>query len=166
MENPHAHPGDDVIAHLRSARSGITAQEAAQRLQIHGPNRLPTPPKDGVLKRFFKHFHDVLIYILIAAAGITALLGHWIDTGVILGVVVINAIIGFIQEGKAEAALEGIRKMLSIHAQAKRDGQWLEVDAETLANILGSNSYHTGLPVPLPETPQPALGAEPSSGKE
>ncbi len=132
MENPHAHPGDDVIAHLRSARSGITAQEAAQRLQIHGPNRLPTPPKDGVLKRFFKHFHDVLIYILIAAAGITALLGHWIDTGVILGVVVINAIIGFIQEGKAEAALEGIRKMLSIHAQAKRDGQWLEVDAETL----------------------------------
>ena len=132
MENPHAHPGDDVIAHLRSARSGITAQEAAQRLQTHGPNRLPTPPKDGVLKRFFKHFHDVLIYILIAAAGITALLGHWIDTGVILGVVVINAIIGFIQEGKAEAALEGIRKMLSIHAQAKRDGQWLEVDAETL----------------------------------
>ncbi len=74
----------------------------------------------------------MLIYVLLGAAAITALLGHWIDTGVILGVVVINAIIGFIQEGKAEQALEGIRKMLSLHAQVCRDGRWNAIDADTL----------------------------------
>jgi calcium-translocating P-type ATPase len=132
MENPHAHSGDDVMAQWRSSRSGLSAQDAAQRLQTHGPNRLPTPPKDGLLTRFFRHFHNVLIYVLLGAAGITAMLGRWTDTGVILGVVVINCVIGFIQEGKAEAALESIRKMLSIRAQARRDGQWLDVDAESL----------------------------------
>jgi magnesium-transporting ATPase (P-type) len=79
-----------------------------------------------------RHFHDTLIYILIGAAVITAALGHWIDTLVIMAVVVINAIIGLIQEGKAEQALEGIRKMLSAHAQVRRDGEWKEVDAEDL----------------------------------
>lgn len=120
------------MAELNSHADGISSEEAGLRLASHGANRLPAPPRDGVLKRFFKHFHDVLIYILVAAAGITALLGHWIDTGVILGVVVINAIIGFIQEGKAEAALEGIRKMLSMRAHARRDGQWVAVDAASL----------------------------------
>ncbi|MCK6376688.1 MAG: HAD-IC family P-type ATPase, partial [Zoogloea sp.] len=77
-------------------------------------------------------FNDVLIYVLLGAAAITASLGHWIDTGVILGVVVINAIIGFIQEGKAEEALAGIRKMLSLRAEACRDGHWSAVDADGL----------------------------------
>ena len=117
---------------LSAGKDGLSFDEAERRLADVGPNRLPAPPKDGPLKRFFKHFHDVLIYILIAAAGITALLAHWIDTGVILGVVIINAIAGFIQEGKAEKALEGIRKMLSLNAQVRRDGQWGEVEADTL----------------------------------
>jgi magnesium-transporting ATPase (P-type) len=79
-----------------------------------------------------QHFHDLLIYILIAAAAVTAVLGHWVDTGVILAVVIINAIIGFIQEGKAEQALEGIRKMLSLHAHTRRDGEWVELEADDL----------------------------------
>ena len=66
------------------------------------------------------------------AAGVTAALGHWVDTGVILGVVVINAIIGVFQEGKAEQALAGIRKMLSVHAQARRGGDWAEIAADEL----------------------------------
>lgn len=81
---------------------------------------------------FFKHFHDLLIYILIAAAVVTAMLGHWVDTGVILGVVLINAIIGFIQEGKAEQAIEGIRKMLSLHAHVRRGGRWVTIEADSL----------------------------------
>ncbi len=82
--------------------------------------------------RFLMQFHNVLIYVLIAAAVITAAMGHWVDSLVILGVVVINAAIGFIQEGKAEAALEAIRGMLSPHAQVLRDGRRQEIDAAEL----------------------------------
>jgi len=132
IENAHARAADEVLAALDSSPAGLSADEAARRLAEIGPNRLPEPPRDGVVKRFFKHFNDVLIYVLLGAAAITASLGHWIDTGVILGVVVINAIIGFIQEGKAEEALAGIRKMLSLRAEACRDGHWSAVDADGL----------------------------------
>ena len=128
----HANTPADVLQAFAASAQGLSQQEAQQRLLKYGPNRLPAPDKEGLLKRFFKHFHDILIYILLAAAGITALLGHWIDTAVIVGVVTINAIIGFIQEGKAEAALEGIRKMLSARAQTLRDGEWREIDASEL----------------------------------
>jgi magnesium-transporting ATPase (P-type) len=123
---------DEALKILKSRREGLTTDEAQIRLKELGPNRLPEPQKEGVLKRFFKHFHDILIYILIAAAMITAALGHWVDTWVIAGVVFINAIIGFIQEGKAEAALEGIRKMLSLHAQVMRNKKWHDIEAENL----------------------------------
>ena len=132
LEHAHARTADEVLSALDSCPAGLSADEAARRLAEVGPNRLPEPPRDGLLKRFFKHFNDVLIYVLLGAAAITASLGHWIDTGVILGVVVINAIIGFIQEGKAEEALAGIRKMLSLRADACRDGQWSAVDADGL----------------------------------
>jgi magnesium-transporting ATPase (P-type) len=130
IENPHALEPEEVLKILRAQPDGLTAADAEERLNRVGPNKLAAAPKEGLLVRFFKHFHDVLIYILIGAAAVTALLGHWIDTSVILAVVIINAIIGFIQEGKAEQALEGIRKMLSLHAHARRDGQWMEIEAE------------------------------------
>jgi magnesium-transporting ATPase (P-type) len=123
---------EDVLEQLKSSPDGLTAEEAEKRLQEIGPNRLAPPQREGLLKRFFKHFNDVLIYILLVAALVTAMLGHWVDTGVILGVVVINAIIGFIQEGKAEQAMQGIRKMLSLHAHACRDGAWDSIEAENL----------------------------------
>ena len=132
VRDPHALSADDVCAALDSGLPGLTSEEARQRLETTGPNRLPTGKKEGILKRFFKHFHDMLIYILLGAAVITAALGHWVDTAVIMAVVVINAIIGFIQEGKAEQALEGIRKMLSPHADAKRNGEWEQLDAEAV----------------------------------
>ena len=74
----------------------------------------------------------MLIYVLLASAAITATLGHWVDTSVILGVVIINAIVGFVQEGKAESALAAIRKMLSLRALVLRDGQRREIPAEEL----------------------------------
>jgi len=122
----------DVLEALRSAPTGLTADEAARRLAAHGPNRLTPPHRRGPFARFLLQFHNVLIYVLLGAAGVTAALGHWVDTGVILGVVVINALIGFIQEGKAEKSLDAIRNMLSLRAIVLRDGRRQEIAAENL----------------------------------
>ncbi|MGB3955271.1 MAG: cation-transporting P-type ATPase [Brooklawnia sp.] len=131
-ETPHALPSKQVLAQLGASDDGLSAQEAATRLESHGPNRLPEPQKESKLKRFFKHFNDALIYVLLAAAVITGVQGHWIDTALILLVVVFNAVIGYVQEGQAENALAGIRQMLSATATARRDGEWVVVDAEDL----------------------------------
>jgi magnesium-transporting ATPase (P-type) len=126
----HARDAAEVLEHFRASSRGLTQDEAARRLQEHGPNRLKPPQRRGPVKRFLLQFHNVLIYVLLAAASVTALLGHWVDTGVILGVVLVNSIIGFIQEGKAERALDAIRDMLSPHAVVRRDGQTHEIAAE------------------------------------
>lgn len=128
----HAIDQTDVLKQLKSSLDGLTATEAAQRLSQNGPNLLPESQTRGPLKRFFAQCHNVLIYVLLAAALITALLDHWIDTGVIIGVVMINAIIGFIQEGKAEDALRAIKKMLSSQALVLRDNKRITVPAEDL----------------------------------
>ena len=132
VSNPHALPAEDVLEQMGGQRDGLTAAEAADRLKTVGPNQLPAPPKEGLLKRFFKHFNDILIYILLVAGVAKAFLGHWVDACVILAVAVINAIVGFVQEGKAEEALEGIRKMLSLRAHTRRAGEWVELDAAEL----------------------------------
>ena len=112
--------------------NGLSDEEAAKRQEEFGANELPEPKKDSALIKFFKHFNDVLIYVLLAAAVITLFLGHFIDTGVILMVVVINAIIGYIQQNKAEKALDSIRKMLSLKATALRSSVRKEVPSADL----------------------------------
>jgi len=128
----YAEPATGVLEALGVHRAGLSSNEARRRLARYGPNRLPPPRRRGPLARFLAQFHNLLIYVLLAAAVMTAALAHWVDTGVILGVVVINAIIGFIQEGKAESALEAIRHMLPVHALVLRDAQRIELPAEEL----------------------------------
>ncbi|MGB7963331.1 MAG: HAD-IC family P-type ATPase [Propionicimonas sp.] len=122
----------DTLDGLTVTPEGLSSDEAASRLRRMGPNRLPEPPRDGPLKRFLSHFDDVLIYILLGAAALKAAMGEWIDFWVILAVAVINAVIGFVQEGRAEEALAGIKAMLSADAQVRRDGTWVSVPAEEL----------------------------------
>jgi magnesium-transporting ATPase (P-type) len=110
----------------------LAQTEAGHRLAEHGPNRLTPARPHSALMRFLVQFHNTLIYVLLGASVVTALLGHWVDTGVIVGVVVINALIGFLQEGKAERALEAIRTMLSLKATVYRDGQRLSIPSEDL----------------------------------
>ena len=131
-EAMHALHADAIMARLQTATTGLTAEEAQARLARFGPNRLTPRRGRGPLVRFLLQFHNVLIYILLAAAGVTALLAHWVDTGVIIGVVVINAIVGFIQEGKAEQALAAIRRMLSLKATVIRSGKMRGIAAEEL----------------------------------
>ncbi|MBH0238348.1 cation-transporting P-type ATPase [Methylobrevis albus] len=129
---PHSLPADACLAELGTGANGLTGAEAARRLGLHGPNRLPETPAKGPLRRFLAQFHNVLIYVLIAAAMVTGALQHWVDTGVILAVVLANAAIGFVQEGKAEAAMAAIRQMLAPHTAALRDGARVTVDAADL----------------------------------
>ncbi|PWE17376.1 carbonate dehydratase [Marinicauda salina] len=129
----HALSDEDALRALESAREGLSSEEAARRLAEHGPNRLPEPPRRSVVLRFLAHFHHVLIYVLIASAAVTAALGHWVDTGVILAVVLVNAVIGFVQEGRAEQAMEAIRGMLAPRSAVLRDGRRRTVDAAELA---------------------------------
>jgi potassium/sodium efflux P-type ATPase len=129
----HAMSAGEAISELGTdAERGLTAGEVAERLDRYGRNRLPEEPGQSPLIRFLKQFHNVLIYVLIVAAGFTAFLGEWIDTGVIIAVVIVNAVIGFVQEGKAERALEEIRRMLSLTADVIRGGRRETIDAELL----------------------------------
>lgn len=128
----HALESEAVLRQLDSDLAGLTPREAAARLAAHGPNRLPPPQRRGPLQRFLLQFHNVVIYVLMAAAVVTALLGHWVDTGVIAAVVLLNTLIGFIQEGKAEKALDAVRRMLSPSAVTLRGGERLTIPAEQL----------------------------------
>ena len=128
----HAISPQLALERLASSANGLSEAEAERRLQRHGPNRLRPPTRRGPLARFALQFHNVLIYVLLGAAAVTAALAHWVDTGVILGVVLINAVVGFIQEGNAERALDAIRKMLSPRAIVLRDARRIEVSAEQL----------------------------------
>lgn len=128
----HTYGIDNVFQKVSASVDGLSQHHAQDRLQEYGPNRLRPAKKKGPLARFLAQFHNILIYVLLASACITALLGHWVDSGVILGVVILNAIIGFIQEGKAETALDAIRNMLSHQAMVKRDGKFINIAADQL----------------------------------
>ncbi|WP_295885172.1 cation-transporting P-type ATPase [uncultured Thiohalocapsa sp.] len=128
----HHLSAEEAQARLDGGHEGLSPHEARQRLDAHGPNRLPEPKTRGPWLRFLAQFHNVLIYVLLAAGLVTALLQHWLDAGVIFGVVLVNAAIGFVQEGKAEDALKAIRNMLSPQAMVWRGGRLVTVDAAEL----------------------------------
>jgi len=128
----HTQTVESVTERLQTSPEGLSASEAEQRLSKYGANHLPEPPRQGAFKRFLLQFNNVLIYVLIGAAVITALLQHLIDTLVIIAVVIVNAIIGFIQEGKAEKAMDAIRHMLAPTASVIRNGERHVIAAELL----------------------------------
>ncbi|NLD69712.1 MAG: cation-transporting P-type ATPase [Limnobacter sp.] len=129
----HALAADETVERLATdARAGLSAERAEALLARHGPNLLPAPPRRPAWLRLLSQFHNLLIYLMLTAGAITAVLGHWVDTAVLLTAVVINAIIGFIQEGRAETALDAIRRMLSLQATVVRDGRRHHLPAERL----------------------------------
>lgn len=128
----HMQTQQQAMAALGSRLDGLSTLEAQERLLRYGPNQLIGSHKRSAWMRLLMQFHNVLLYVMLIAAGITAFLGHWLDTGVLLAAVVVNALIGFVQEGKAESALDAIRAMLSAHAVVMRDGQRQELDATCL----------------------------------
>ncbi|MDP2283171.1 MAG: HAD-IC family P-type ATPase, partial [Pseudohongiella sp.] len=132
VESPHTDHAESVLTALGVGSSGLSAADSAHRLEVAGQNRLPEAARAGPVRRFLQQFNNLLILILIAAAGITALLGHLLDTSVILAVVLVNTVLGFVQEGKAEKAIAAIRDMLAPRATVIRDGVRQTIDAQTL----------------------------------
>ncbi|UZW14765.1 cation-transporting P-type ATPase [Clostridium pasteurianum] len=132
-KNWHSMTSDEVIGCLETNDlKGITEKEAQNRIEEFGKNLLPEGKKESPFIKFLKQFNDVLIFVLLGCAVIAAALRHFVDTGVIIGVVVINGVIGFLQENKAERALEGIKNMLSLRAHVMRDGKRIEIDSADL----------------------------------
>ena len=129
----HAEQAADVLEQLETdSGRGLNSNRVGELLQQHGRNKLPEEKKRSWVARLFAQFHNVLIYLLIAAAVVAGVLSEWVEAAVILAVVVINVLVSFIQEGKAERALEGIRNMLSLEAVVVRDGKRQTIDAEEL----------------------------------
>lgn len=132
IQNCHNQTSEETLAALDTTLTGLSEEDVKLRLNIFGLNKLFEPAQRNVLLRFLYHFHNILIYVLIGAATITALLGHTVDTFVIIAVVIINAIIGFYQEGKAEKAMEAIRHMLALRATVIRAGKRQIIQGEEL----------------------------------
>ncbi|QDQ89349.1 cation-transporting P-type ATPase [Rhodococcus sp. WB9] len=129
----HSIAAHEVVLLLETdPHRGLSSDEAARRLESFGPNTLPAVAGPGVVMRMLTQFHNPLIYVLLVAGAITAVLGEYVDSAVIFAVVVANAVIGFIQESKAESALDSLRSMVHTTARVVRDGQGQTIASEAL----------------------------------
>ena len=131
--NWHALSPEEALRTLSaSVATGLSHREAERRLADYGINSLPIQERRGAFLRLVLQFHNPLIYVLMAAGIMTFWLRDYVDTAVIAAVVVVNAIIGFVQEGRAEKALEGVRSMLASRATVLRESERREIDAQLL----------------------------------
>lgn len=128
----HALTADEAITQLETTRDGLSQEQVSQRLSNFGPNKLSEAPQASTLARFLKQFANLLVIVLMVAGILTAFLQHWIDTAVIFAVVIVNALIGVVQEGKAEKAMDSIRQMLALKAAVIRNGKRRTVAGEEL----------------------------------
>ncbi|HAU91867.1 MAG TPA: carbonate dehydratase [Alteromonas sp.] len=128
----HALTADEAITQLETTRDGLSQEQVSQRRSSYGPNKLPEAPQASTLARFLKQFANLLVIVLMVAGILTAFLQHWIDTAVIFAVVIVNALIGVVQEGKAEKAMDSIRQMLALKAAVIRNGKRRTVAGEEL----------------------------------
>ncbi len=123
----------EVLHILKSSKSGLSTEEAEKRLKKYGKNKLPEKKRFSQLEIAFSQLKSPLVYILLIAALVTFALEHFIDTGVILAAVIINTIVGFIQETKAEKSLEKLKQMVEHKSRVMRDGIEKEMSAEYIA---------------------------------
>jgi Ca2+-transporting ATPase len=130
----HALPVDEVLEALGSdGEMGLADDEAATRLQTYGPNTLAESQGPGALRLFLEQFNNALVWLLLAAATISGVvLEEWVDTGVILAIVAINAVLGFVQESRAEKALSALEALSAPEAVVRRSGHDRVVEARTL----------------------------------
>ncbi|MDR7329374.1 HAD-IC family P-type ATPase [Corynebacterium guangdongense] len=132
LPDAHALTTEQVLGRLGTSRAGLNSGQAAALLERHGPNALPEAEQETWWQRLLRQFNDPMIYVLIAAGVLTAVLGQVIDTIVIFAVVLVNGLVGFLQEGRAADALASIKNMLSPESEVRRDGGWVKLPSEEL----------------------------------
>lgn len=123
---------EDAFTSLTTTKNGLSTAEAQDRLQEHGLNKLPEEKKASWLVLLLSQFRNSLVYILLAAAVISFFLEDYVDMSVILAAVFVNVVVGFIQEYKANQAMEKLKKVITFLARVRRDGQEQEIKAEEL----------------------------------
>lgn len=131
-DDPWTLAPDDVLARLASSRAGLTVEEAQQRLARTGPNELERHKATPRLVILARQFRSPLIFILVLAALVTLALGEYVDTAVIGAALAFNAIIGFVQEARAERSIQALRRLARARARVVRDGREYDADAAHL----------------------------------
>lgn len=126
LENPYSKDIGEILKALNTDIKGISTEEAKRRLQIYGKNELEER-KEKLYVIFLRQFNNPLVFILIVAAIITAVIGDFLDAGIITGIILINGILGFIQEVKARVSLESLKRLTEIKTNVIRDGKQVEV---------------------------------------
>lgn len=139
MKNFYSTDIDSVLKHVNSSVEGLTQAEAARRLAENGPNALAEGKRKTLLAKFLAQFKDVMIIVLLVAAAVAAVLAiaehnyaDLIDSGIILAIVLLNAVIGLVQENKAEQAMEAMKNMNKPYAKVIRDGNQVQIRSEEL----------------------------------
>ena len=129
----HSMPAEEVAKLLTvDFSTGLSVEDVLRRQKESGPNRVTARRGTPAWLKFLQQFNQPLVYILLVAVAVTAVLGEWVDASVIFGIVLFNAIVGFLQEAKAETAIEALAKMVVTEATVRRDGEKLRVPSETL----------------------------------
>ena len=129
---------DETLNELNADSAGLSSERAAERLAQYGPNKLKEAEKPGFRKRFLTQMKDPMLIILLAAAGVSALTGaiagesEWAETIIILAVVLLNAVLGVLQESKAEAAIEALQTMTAATCKVLRDGKMAVLHSDEL----------------------------------
>jgi Ca2+-transporting ATPase len=129
---PYQRTPEELFTELKTSSAGLREAEAARRLAAHGYNELQTKSAINPLLVFTNQFKSFIIYILLFAVAFSLLIGEYIDSIIILIILLANALIGFFQEISAHKSLEALKKMAAIHATARRDGVWRNLDAREL----------------------------------
>lgn len=128
----HQLSAEEVLSQLGTSAVGLSAPEAAKRQKASGPNRVSAKRGTPAWMKFIRQFHQPLVYIMIIAVGVTSSLGEWVDAVVIGGIVLVNAIVGFLQETKAETAIEALARMIVTEANVRREDKKQRIPSESL----------------------------------
>jgi P-type Ca2+ transporter type 2C len=128
----HALNTKEVLDHLRVEGNGLTSEEAKKRLELYGPNQLKEAPRPTFLQMLWEQLNNFVVILLIVASIVSAILGDYVEAGAIMAIVVLNSVLGIVQERRAEEALAALKKLAAPDAQVIRDGRKISIPSYEL----------------------------------